>query len=89
MKFENLKLWLSLPVVFFQYRREVNRRYYQEGSYGRCRYCVAAAFAVALVLGFQLFHGGLPLAVASQFSAFVADASKSVPAIDKLVDDTP
>ncbi len=89
MKFENLKLWLSLPLVFFQYRRDVNKRYRLKGASECCRYCVAAVFAVALALGFFLYDGDLSQYDVSQLSAFAADAPGPVPVTDTHVDSNP
>ncbi|ASJ71988.1 hypothetical protein [Granulosicoccus antarcticus] len=93
MKFENLKLWLSLPLVLFQYRRDVNKRYPEERTSKRCRYCVASVCAVAIAIGFFLYKGGLPQAVISQLSVFAADApeslSASAPTRNVLVESNP
>lgn len=73
MKFENLKLWLSLPVVLFQYWRDVKAKYRQEGASPRCRYCVVAIFVVVLAATVLVLGGTFKQVAVSQLSAFAAD----------------
>lgn len=89
MKFENLKIWLSLPVVFFQYRRDVRKRYAQAGSSDRLRYCVALVFVVALSLGFLLFKGGLPQSFVADVSALSSGTPEFAPAADTFIESNP
>ncbi len=88
MTLENLKLWLSLPLVFFQYRRDVKKLHGRAGSSGRWRYGVAAVLAVALSIGFLLFNGGLPESFVFDISVFSEDTPEVV-ASDDLPESNP